>query len=375
MQRENFDEDVKTAMIHNMSRPAIAHINLDHLDYNFRRLHQFAGQADTMAVVKANAYGHGLNLVGPALFDSGCRHFGVTDAIEGCSLRQLVADESNAEVTLLSGIFDGGDAELAVQYQLTPTITESSQLDLLHHADFRGLVWIKVDTGMNRLGSNQPASLLAQCKRYGIGVRGVMSHLACADTPEHPLNQQQAEQFANIRATFPSNLPASLLNSSGMISMPGHMLDVVRPGIALYGSEPIPDQPLGLKPVMQLTGAVMQIREIPAGEQVSYGASFRASKTMCIAVISLGYADGLPRGLSNRGHAFFAGQKLPIVGRVCMDYTMLDVTDVEIHPGDAVEFWGEHILANDVARSLDTISYTLFTGIGARVQRLAVHSG
>ena len=119
----------------------------------------------------------------------------------------------------------------------------------------------------------------------------------------------------------------------------------------------------------------MQIRNIPAGEQVSYGATFRASKAMRIAVVSIGYADGLPRGLSNRGHAFFAGQKLPIVGRVCMDYTMLDVTDVEIHPGDAVEFWGEHILANDVARSLDTISYTLFTGIGARVQRLAESSG
>ncbi len=329
-----------------------------------------------MAVVKANAYGHGLDLIAPALFAIGCRHFGVTDATEGRALRQLFADKCNVtEITLLSGIFDAADADLAVQYQLTPTITESAQLGLLHHAGFRGQTWIKVDTGMHRLGSNKPELLLAQCKQYGIGGRGMMSHLACADTPDHPLNQQQAAYFLQLRKQLSANLPASLLNSAGMVSMPQYCMDIVRPGIALYGSEPIADQPLGLKPVMTLTGAVMQIREIPAGAQVSYGATFSADKTMRIAVVSAGYADGLPRALGNRGHVFFAGRKLAIVGRVCMDYTMLDVTDVDIHPGDAVEFWGDHLTANDVARSLDTISYTLFTGVGARVRRVAEYSG
>jgi len=362
-------------MIHSMPRPAIAHINLDNLVHNYTRLKQCAGQANIMAVVKANAYGHGLGLVALALFDAGCRNFGVTDATEGGILRQLLANKGDAEIALLSGVFDAEDAKLAVDGQLTPTITEPGQLELLYQAGFDGAVWIKVDTGMNRLGSNEAVSLLSRCNKHGIGVRGIMSHLACADAPKHPLNQQQADHFLQLQNKLSPNLPASLLNSAGMVAMPQYCLDVVRPGIALYGSEPIADQPLGLKPVMTITGAVMQIREIPAGAQVSYGATFRADKAMRIAVVSIGYADGLPRALSNCGHAFFAGRKLAIVGRICMDYTMLDVTDVAIQPGDAVEFWGENILANDVAASIHTISYTLFTGIGARVQRMAEYSG
>jgi len=358
-------------MIHNMSRPAIARINLNHLQHNYQVLQQRAGQSEIMAIVKADAYGHGLNLVAPALFAAGCRHFGVTDAVEGSALRQLFAGEGDVEITLLSGIFDAEDAKLAAQHQLIPTTTEPDQLSLLHQADFHGRVWIKVDTGMHRLGSSDPAALLSQCRKQAISVRGIMSHLACADTPGHPMNRQQLDAFRDLRSRIDSNLPASLLNSAGIAAIPEHGMDMVRPGIALYGSEPITDQPLGLKPVMQFTGAVMQIRQIPAGAQLSYGATFRACKSMRIAVISLGYADGFPRALGNRGQAFFDGRKLPVVGRVCMDYTMLDVTDIEIQPGDAVEFWGDHILASDVARSLDTISYTLFTGVNRRVQRVA----
>ncbi len=361
-------------MIHQMNRPAIAHIYPEHLRHNYRVLRQHAGNANIMAIVKANAYGHGIELVAPALFDEGCRHFGVTDATEGHQLRHLLKTEK-AGITVLSGIFDQQDAELAVINRLTPTITETEQLALLHDANFRGRVWIKVDTGMNRLGASDVKKLIRQCRQTGIHICGMISHLACADIPEHPLNKQQAHAFTILRREVAPDLPASLLNSAGMVSMPEYCLNMVRPGIALYGSEPLADQPLGLKPVMQLTGGVMQIRKIPAGAQISYGATYTADKTMRIAVVSMGYADGLPRGLSNRGYAFFAGQKFNIVGRVCMDYTMLDVADVEIKPGDIVEFWGTHILANDVARSIDTISYSLFTGIGTRVRRIAEYSG
>ena len=358
-------------MIHNMSRPAIARINLNHLQHNYRLLQRRAVHSEIMAVVKADAYGHGLDLVAPALFAAGCRHFGVTDAVEGCFLHQLLDSEESVEITLLSGIFDTEDARLAAQHRLTPAITESAQLKLLQQADFHAQAWIKVDSGMHRLGSNDPAALRSQCNKQGVKVRGIMSHLACADMPEHPLNRRQLVAFQNLRNQAGADLPASLLNSAGMVMMPEHGMDMVRPGVALYGSEPVADQPLGLKPVMQLTGAVMQIREIPAGAQVSYGATFCADRAMRIAVVSLGYGDGLPRALGNRGEAFFEGHKLPVVGRVCMDYTMLDVTDIDIHPGDAVEFWGDHIPAADVARSLDTISYTLFTGVNRRVQRMA----
>jgi len=331
-----------------------------------------------MAIVKANAYGHGLDLVAPKLFEASCRCFGVSDAKEGVRLRDILGYEDEnceSEITLLSGVFDLEDATLAAKTLLTPAITEPKQVDMLQHIGFRNPVWIKVDTGMNRLGSQAPRALINKCRKAGIKVRGLMSHLACADTPMHPLNRQQVEQFIQLRSKLPPKLPASLLNSAGMAAMPEYSMDIVRPGIALYGSEPIADQPLGLKPVMQLTGEVMQIRDISAGAQVSYGGTFNAHKAMRIAVISMGYADGLPRALGNRGHAFFAGRKLAIVGRVCMDYTMLDVSDVAIHPGDTVEFWGDNLLANDVARSLNTISYALFTGIGARVQRMAEHSG
>jgi len=365
-------------MIQNMSRPAIARIKLDHLRQNYQLLSRQAGRARIMAIVKANAYGHGLKITAPALFEAGCRCFGVTDAKEGAELRDILgyADKNHdSEITLLSGIFDLEEATMAGHALLTPAITEPEQVELLQLADFHGSAWIKVDTGMNRLGAHMPGALIDQYRKAGIKVRGIMSHLACADESGHPMNRQQVIAFTQLCDQIAPDLPISLLNSAGMATMPENSMDIVRPGIALYGSEPVPDQPLGLKPVMQLSGSVMQIRDISAGAQISYGATFHTNKAMRIAVISMGYADGLPRALGNCGHAFFAGQKLAIVGRVCMDYTMLDVTNVDIQPGDAVEFWGENILANDVAALMNTISYTLFTGVGARVQRVAEHSG
>jgi alanine racemase len=358
-----------------MSRPAIAWINLNHLRYNYRLLEQRIGQAEMMAIVKANAYGHGLNLVAPALYEEGCRNFGVSDAKEGEALRNLLSNEdgqNKAEIVLLSGIFDLEDARLAHSEHLIPAITEHTQVSLLLKAGFRSSVWIKVNSGMNRLGAADPGSLLHECLQQGLQVRGIMSHLACADMPEHPQNQLQARAFTRMCQDVAADIPRSLLNSGGIIAMPEYTLDVVRPGIALYGSEPVSNRPLGLKPVMSLTGQIMQIRDISAGETVSYGASFTAAKAMRIAVISLGYADGVPRALSNNGCAVRNEQKLPITGRVCMDFTMVDVSNSEIQPGDSVEFWGEHISANEVATQIDTISYTLFTGVGERVRRQAV---
>jgi len=363
-------------MIHQMSRPAFAYINLDHLCHNYHRLQQMvSGKAEIMAVVKSNAYGHGLEIIAPSLFQQGCRNFAVTDTGEGSQLRGFFDPEELAVITLLAGVFDREDAMLAVAHHLTPAITESGQVELLQAAGFHDAVWIKVDTGMGRLDAANPAALIQQCTKAGIRICGIMSHLACAGTADQPLNQQQIAAFDRCREGLDPAIPASLLNSAGMVNMPDQALNVVRPGIALYGSEPVADQALGLKPVMTLSGAVMQIREISAGTPISYDATFRARAAMRVAVVSLGYADGLPRDLSNRGHAFFNGYKLPIIGRICMDYTMLDVTDIPIKPGDCVEFWGNHILANDVAESIDSISYSLFTGVGARVQRMVEPGG
>lgn len=357
-----------------MSRPAIAYIDLDNLRHNYRLLDDRSGNAALMAIVKADAYGHGLDLVAPALFEIGCRNFGVTDAVEGTRLRKLLHEESTnlSAIYLLSGIFDQEDADLAKKYGLVPIIAEEIQANRLKKAGFTGSVWIKVDTGMGRLGSQSPSVLAGHCRQHDMTVEGILSHLACADNPEHPLNTVQANQFLSVLNSFPEGTKSSLLNSAGIQIRPDMAGDLVRPGIALYGAEPIPVKALelGLRPVMRLTGQVVQVRQLPKQATVSYGASFIALESMPVAVVSLGYADGLPRGLSNRGVGMHGNTQLPIIGRICMDYVMLDARQApEIKIGDTIEFWGESLPVNEVAHILNTIAYTLFTGVGNRVRR------
>lgn len=367
--QSTFDAYANSGDTHGM-RPAIAHINIEHLKHNYRLLRQHAGKAEVMAVVKANAYGHGLDIVAPALFEEGCRHFAVTDAVEGQHLRAILPDADS--ITLLSGIFGQDEAQLARTQGLTPAITRPQQATWLAEEGFTGKIWIKVNTGMQRLGADDPQELLQLCRSKGIGIAGLMSHLACADTPEHPLNRLQADEFEKLHQMLGGGLPASLLNSAGIIALPQAAHEFVRPGIALYGSEPVAVEPLGLKPVMQLTGSVIQVRNIEQGVSLSYGASYTAPKAMQVATISLGYGDGLPRRLSNRGFAVKDDMRYPIVGRVCMDYCLLDCTEQPLMPGDEVEFWGGTELADNVARSLDTISYELFTGVNSRVARRGI---
>ncbi len=351
-------------------RPASLTINLSHLAWNYRLLQQQAGKANIMAVVKANAYGHGLLPIAQALYQCGCRSFAVTDAQEGSSLRQVIAPDAN--ITLFSGIDNLDDAKVCVQQQLTPVCIHSAQLTMLQQAHFKDSVWLKVDTGMNRLGTDHLQALVQQVSQSSFQLAGIMSHLACADTPEHPLNLQQIKRFKQIQQD--THAPAySLLNSAGLIAFPDNMpTDVVRPGLALYGIEPIADQPLGLKPIAELSSQIMQIRNVKQGESVSYGGTWVAPYDMSIAVVALGYADGLPRLLSNQGHAWHPLGSLPIVGRVCMDYCMLAVADANIKQGDKVVFFGSdnnQPKANQVAAQCQTIAYELFTHLGERLHR------
>jgi len=362
-------------MLKGMSRPAVAYINLANLRHNFRVLEKQAGSATVMAVIKANAYGHGMHLVAPALLDEGCRCFAVTDAEEGAALRRITGNEA-VDITLLSGIFDAGDAELCKEHALTPVLTEAGQVEMLAAAGFHGHAWLKVDTGMGRLGAADAPALHAACTAQGIGIAGMMSHLACADEPGHALNAQQVARFREIASSLPDDTPRSLLNSAGMISMAEHAYDVVRPGIALYGAEPIADIPLDLKPVMRLCARVIQLRDVGRGETLSYGASFTAPEDMRIATAAAGYADGLPRLLSNRGQAASLSHGetaiLPIVGRICMDYCLLDASRSDVATGSEIEFWGDALPATRVAAMVGTIAYELFTGVGERVTRIAL---
>ncbi|MBL4760769.1 MAG: alanine racemase [Mariprofundaceae bacterium] len=351
-------------------RPAFAHIHLKNLLHNYQLLRRRAEGAQIMAVVKADAYGHGLKYISQTLQQAGCEYFAVTDACEGASLRGYLGEKSS--IILLSGLFESSEAEVCQIQNLTPVLTEEKHIQWLSEQGFTGKGWLKVDTGMQRLGAENPEKLIKLCHQHQISLAGIMSHLACADTPEHPLNLIQADAFYQLHQAIAPHLPASLLNSAGLIALPQHKHDMIRPGIALYGAEPVPHEPMGLKPVMQLSGKAMQIRDVERASTLSYGASYTADKDMRIALICVGYGDGLPRALSNKGYAEFQGKHLPIVGRVCMDYCLLDITHSDLKVDDTVTFWGESLSPNSVAEILDTIPYTLMTGINQRVHRIVI---
>ncbi len=354
-----------------MSRNVFAYINLGNLRHNYRLLKNRTYGAELMAVVKANAYGHGIDLVAPALYAEGCRTFAVTDAEEAAKLRHIVGD--HASIVPLSGIFDHEDAHLCSGLDLTPVVTETFHLDWLHQAGFSGRIWLKIDTGMQRFGTTDLETLIAHASQLGIHICGVMTHLACADEPEHPLNALQFEHFRKALQLMPKGTLASILNSAGIAAFAQQVLDIARPGIALYGAEPIPQLPLGLKPVMSFVGNVIQIREVKKGSTISYGATYTAPADMRVALVSLGYADGLPRLLSNLGSASSKSKMLPILGRICMDYCLLDASHAkELTYNDQVQFWGDEILANEAASLIGTIAYELFTGVNARVSRIGV---
>ncbi len=347
---------------------AVAEINVSALRHNYQCLCRQAGDAVCMAVVKANAYGHGIQHVAPTLSAAGCQHFAVTDAHEGSRLRQLLPD---AHIVLLAGMISLDEAVLCRVHRLIPVLSARWQIPLLWQAGFRQEVWIKVDSGMARTGADEPVALYHSCRTSGLRVIGLLSHLACADTPEHPLNQQQIAVFRQWRQRLP-HLQASLLNSAGLLAFADQRLDVVRPGIALYGVEPLAGQSMGLQPVMQFSAPVMQLRQLKKGQSVGYDASFVAPADMQIAVVRAGYADGVCRHLSNGGTVLIHGQRRSIVGRVCMDYCMIDVENSAVRQGDRVIFWGPTLAVSEPARQAGTIAYELLTRVGERVPRIPV---
>jgi alanine racemase len=245
---------------------------------------------------------------------------------------------------------------------------------VLNHAD-QAAVWrrngggrpaaVHVDTGMHRLGF--PADVTAEAFR-GVAVTLLMTHLACADEPDHPMNAQQLQRLKPVQALFPG-VPISVGNSAGVLSGPEFTGDLGRAGIGLYGGNPFRARPSPVHPVVTLEGRILQLRDLAPGEAVGYGATFRATSPMRIAVVGLGYGDGLPRLLSNRGEVALAGARCPIVGRVSMDLTAIDVTGKPALLDDWVEFIGPNVGVDEVADWADTIAYEVLTGLGRRPQR------
>lgn len=355
-------------------------VRLGAIAANYRTYRRLAGPKAVAAVVKADAYGLGAARVAPALAEAGCDSFFVARLEEAIALRTLLP---RARIFLLDGA--PADAVPALlTHGLTPVLNSLAQIAAWSaaaqsaHTALDAVV--HVDTGMNRLGlpADELSILAAESgKRLaGLNLVLVMSHLACADQPSNPLNGQQLARFRQALAMLPP-APASLAASHGAMLGPDYHFDLVRPGVALYGANPQapegahPKGPEGMAAsvpnLMQtaavLTARVLQLRRIDSGETVGYAATYRPKRPTMLATIALGYADGYPRALSNKGVGVIAGSRAPVVGRVSMDLITLDVTDLPMPPaiGDEVELLGDTLGLGEVAMSAGTNEYEILT--------------
>jgi alanine racemase len=389
------------------TRPVWAEISRSHLLANWNLLrHAAPDDADVMAVVKANAYGHGAALCGPVLAAAGARWFGVTCVEEGVALRKVCPD---ARILIMSGLW-GDEAHTILEHRLTPQVWEQFHFDLLEDAAReRGMgaqsvpVHLEIDSGMSRQGVRSLEaldSLLARCTSVSpIKIEGVMTHFSAPEVLEPDETLPPLTRFAaaleviaasHIRPTWiHAGNSATLLAQRSIAALQalakhhGARL-MLRPGLSLYGypirfTPQTASMPLqsALQPVLAWKTRVVSLRTIAAGETAGYNMTFKAERDTCLALIPLGYADGLNRLLSNCGHALVRGQRARIAGRVSMDQTILDVTVIpEVAIGDEVVLIGEQgserITAYDLADATGTIPYETLCAIGARVPRLLV---
>lgn len=353
-------------------------IDLAAIRANYALIAARVAPALVAAVVKADAYGLGAVPVALALVDEGCRDFFVAQLAEGLQLKPSLPE--TARIYVLNGLPPGAEASCAAA-GLLPVLNSWEQAmawrDLAVSQQRRLPALLQIDTGMSRLGlSPRDVARLADDTAFfaQVEVKLVMSHLACADTPRAAANDEQLARFEALAGLLPP-APRSLANSAGSFAGPNFHGDLVRPGLALYGAGPFEGLASLMLPALRLDARVIQVRTIQAGTGVGYGLTFTASKAMRIATVSVGYADGWPRRLGNRGAAYFDGVRLPIIGRVSMDSMTLDVTaldDGALAPGDAVELIGPHQSLEAVAADADTITYEILTSLGRRYGRTYV---
>lgn len=350
-------------------------IDLEALCANYRAIAENVAPARAAAVVKANAYGLGADRVAPALARTGCRDFFVAHLSEALPLRPLLPPD--ARLFILNGVYPGAE-RACLEAGAIPVLNSPEQVRAwvaLGQSVGRPLdAVVQVDSGMSRLGlaPQDLDALLAEIDfARDLSVVLIMSHLACADEPDHPANQSQLAQFERLARRLPP-APRSLANSGGSFLAPAFHQDLVRPGISLYGVAPHPGRPSPIRPVVRLEAKIIQVRSIETGSGVGYGHTFTCEQPSRIATIGVGYADGWLRHLSNRGAAYYNGVRLPIAGRVSMDSITLDITalpDGTLKAGDVVELIGPHQPLEAVARDAETIPYEILTSLGRRYAR------
>jgi alanine racemase len=347
---------------------ALLHVDLDAVVANWRDLGARHG-APAAAVVKADAYGLGAAAVGRALREAGCPIFFVAHLTEGLALREALG--AGPDIVVLNGFPPGADGDAA----LIPVLNHLG--DVAAHAASGSAAVLHLDTGMSRLGldAREQATLAEDRGRLaGLRLRYVMTHLACADEPGHPLNEAQRARFAAAAERIAPGVPRSFANSSGIFLGAGFRSDLARPGCALYGINPTPGQPNPMRQVARVEAEVLQVRQIAAGDTVGYGAGYLAREPRRIATVAAGYADGYLRALSGRSLAFLHGREVPLVGRVSMDLTTFDVTDIpEAKPGDRLTLiGGPGNTPDDIAARCGTIGYEILTSLGRRYARAHV---
>jgi alanine racemase len=352
-------------------------IDLGAVVANWRELARRASGARCAAVVKADGYGLGLEQVARALAAAGCDTFFVALLDEA---RRLRAALPAATIYVLDGL-NRGTADEYLKLRVAPVLGSLSEIEewdaLARKAGVPCPAAIHVDTGMNRLGLSVAQAKTANERKPGFQPSLIMSHLACADEPAHPLNRKQIEAFRQVAQLFP-RVPASLANSAGLLMDKETHFDLVRPGIALYGGRAVLTGENPMQPVVQLKLRILQVREAAAGETVGYGAGQQLKRPSRLAICAAGYADGIFRAVGgsdahSHAEAIVAGRRCPLVGRVSMDLLAIDVTDIppdKITRGDFATLLGDGISVDEFARHAGTIGYETLTSLGRRYARI-----
>ena len=346
-----------------------AEVSAEALRGNLARIRRVAPKSRVMAVVKANAYGHGL--VSTALCLGDADAFAVARLDEALALRGAGVRKP---IVLLEGVFDAEQLAEAAQHNLEIVVHEPEQISLLERFTgvHRFVVWIKVDTGMNRLGFRVSRFAAALSAIQALGGRihetRLLTHFASADERDSALTLQQLASFAELSRgrTF----QRSLANSAAVFACPEAHADWVRPGLALYGVSPFAEQTgvdLDLVPAMRLVSTVIAVRDVARDETVGYGGVWRATRSSRVAIVAAGYGDGLPRSLPNGTPVLVRGQRAALAGRVSMDMIAVDVTDIGAAVGDAAVLWGPELPVEEIASHAGTISYELLCAVSQRV--------
>src|SRR5882757_2353650 len=361
------------------AQPGILTVDLDAIVANWRKLVKTAVPAECAAVIKADAYGCGVEAVARALSAAGCKTFFVATLDEARTARETLP---SAELYVLDGFFQNcGD--VFAKLNCRPVIGDLNELAewdvFCRRSGWSGGAAIHIDTGMNRLGLTlvEAQGIIPRINAGDHGITLVMSHLASAELLNNPLNAKQLTAFREIASVF-SGVPASLSNSSGVFLGAQFQFDMVRPGAALYGVNPTPEADNPMQPVVELKARIVQIRNLEKGETVGYGGSWTARRPTRIAIVSAGYADGYFRAAgandgSRGAEVVVAGKRCPIAGRVSMDLMAVDVTDLEKNAarrGHMVTLIGEGITVDDLAHHFGTIGYEVLTSLGRRFARV-----